>query len=56
MRFISCAGKVVNRVSTCIDIAILASPLIIGAAFYGTVVATEIGLKSVKTVLWGKDE
>ena len=56
MKFINCAAKVADKISTCVDIAILASPLIVGVAFYGTIIAAEIGLKTAKVVVWGKDE
>jgi hypothetical protein len=38
----------------CLDTLILVTPLVIGTTFYATLVAAEVGLKSLKTLIWGK--
>jgi len=36
------------------DTMLLTAPLIVGALYYGTIVAAQIGLKSARNLIWGK--
>ena len=41
-------------ITFCVDVALLAAPLIVGTAIYGTLFAAELGVKSLRTLIWGK--
>ena len=41
-------------ITFCFDVALLAAPLIIGTVVYGSIFATELGIKSARTLIWGK--
>ena len=43
-----------DDITLCLDVAILAAPLILGAAVYGTLIAAEVGVKSLRTLIWGR--
>ena len=43
-----------DRNIVCFDTLLLATPIVIGAVFYGSLVLAEVGLKSVRTMIWGK--
>lgn len=44
-----------DRSLFCLDTLVLVAPLIVGTALYGTLVVAEIGVKSLKTLVWGKE-
>ena len=43
-----------NRSFLCMDTVILAAPLLAGTIIYGSILVAEIGIKSVRTLIWGK--
>ncbi len=43
-----------DKILLCLDTLILATPIIIGTAFYATVVVTEVGVKSLRNLIWGE--
>lgn len=36
------------------DTVLLAAPLLAGTVIYGSIFAAEVGIKSIRTLIWGK--
>ena len=41
-------------VTLCLDVAVLSAPILLGAIAYGAIFTAGLGVRSVRTLIWGK--